>query len=146
MVKAGTITRWIHHSMLFNSNLKCWLDMKSSLESRLVLMLNWSALTYWPLGALTAVQCQISKFQTNFKDKYIKYFCEIAIRWMPQHLTDHQSTMVQVMAWCRQATSHYLSQCWPGSFSPYDVTRPKWVKRTTLLTQIFRFRSTTWIW
>ena len=32
------------------------------------------------------------------------------------------------MAWCRQATSHYLSQCWPRSRSPYGVTRPQWVK------------------
>ena len=24
------------------------------------------------------------------------------------------STLVQVMAWCCQATSHYLSQCWKG--------------------------------
>ena len=36
-------------------------------------------------------------------------------------------TLVQVMAWCRQATSHYLSQCWPRSLSPYGVTRPQWV-------------------
>ena len=55
-------------------------------------------------------------------------FCEIAIRWMPQHPTDHWSTLVQVMAWCCQATSHYLSQCWPRSMSPYGVTRPQWVK------------------
>ena len=34
------------------------------------------------------------------------------------------------MAWCHQATSHYLSQCWPRSLSPYDVTRPQWVKST----------------
>ena len=26
---------------------------------------------------------------------------------------DDKSTLVQVMAWCRQATSHYLNQCWP---------------------------------
>ena len=32
------------------------------------------------------------------------------------------------MAWCCQATSHYLSQCWPRSLSPYDITRPQWVK------------------
>ena len=38
------------------------------------------------------------------------------------------STLVQVMAWCRQATSHYLSQCWPRYVSPYGVTRPQWVK------------------
>ena len=58
--------------------------------------------------------------------KILSIFYEIAIRWMPQHLTDHQSTLVQVMAWCRQVTS--LSQCWPRSLSPYDVTRPQWVK------------------
>ena len=32
------------------------------------------------------------------------------------------------MAWCRQATSHYLNQCWPGSMPTYSVTRPQWVK------------------
>ena len=54
---------------------------------------------------------------------------EIAIRRMPLDLTDDKSTLVQVMAWCHQATSHYLSQCWPRSLSPYGVTRPQWVKR-----------------
>ena len=44
---------------------------------------------------------------------------------MPLHLTDDKSTLVQVMAWCRQATSHYLSQCWPRSVSPNGVTRPQ---------------------
>ena len=53
---------------------------------------------------------------------------EIALRWMPQDLTDDKSTLVQVMAWCCQAASHYLSQCWPRSMSPYGVTRPQWVK------------------
>ena len=33
------------------------------------------------------------------------------------------------MAWCRQATSHYLSQCQPRS--PYGSTRPQWVKWVT---------------
>ena len=49
------------------------------------------------------------------------------LRWMIQDLTDDKSTLVQVMAWCRQATSHYLSQCWPRSVSPYGVIRPQWV-------------------
>ena len=39
-----------------------------------------------------------------------------------------KSTLVQVMAWCYQATGHYLSQCWPRYMSPYGVTRPQWVK------------------
>ena len=53
--------------------------------------------------------------------------CKIALRWMPLDLTDDKSTLIQVMAWCLQATSHYLSQCWPRSLSPYGVTRPQWV-------------------
>ena len=42
---------------------------------------------------------------------------------MRQYLTDDKSTLGQVMAWCHQATSHYLSQCWSRSLSPYGVTR-----------------------
>ena len=52
---------------------------------------------------------------------------EIALRWIPLDLTDDKSTLVQVMAWCHQATSQYLSQCWPRSMSPYGVIRPQWV-------------------
>ena len=47
---------------------------------------------------------------------------EIAFRWMPLDLTEEMSTLVQVMAWCRQATGHYLGQCWPRFMSPYGVT------------------------
>ena len=54
-----------------------------------------------------------------------------SLRWMPRDLTDDKSTLVQVMAWCRQAPSHYLSQCWPSSMSPYGVTRPQCVNRTS---------------
>ena len=36
------------------------------------------------------------------------------------------------MAWCRQAASHYLSQCWPRSIPPHGITRPQWVKSTIL--------------
>ena len=42
-------------------------------------------------------------------------FREIALRWMLLDLTDNTSTLVHVMAWCRQVTNHYLSQCWPSS-------------------------------
>ena len=43
------------------------------------------------------------------------------------HVTWGKSTLVQVMAWYRQATSYNLSQCWPQSMSPHGVTRPKLV-------------------
>ena len=68
--------------------------------------------------------------------------CEIAIIWMSLGCTDDQSTLVQVMAWCRQATSHYLSQCWPRSLSPYGATRPQWVKDITPLLECFDHHTT----
>ena len=50
--------------------------------------------------------------------------CEIALIWMSLDFTDDQSTLVQVMAWCHQATSQYLSQCWPRTLSSYGIKRP----------------------
>ena len=51
---------------------------------------------------------------------------------MPLDLTDDKSTLVQVMAWCHQAASHYLSQCWPRAMAPNGVTRPQWVNSSPL--------------
>ena len=54
--------------------------------------------------------------------------CGNAIRWMPKNLTNDWLTLVQVMTWHCQATSHYLKKCWPRSMLPYDIIRPQWVK------------------
>ena len=40
-------------------------------------------------------------------------------------LSMKKSTLVQVMACCHYAKSHYLSQCWHRSVSPYSITRPQ---------------------
>ena len=53
--------------------------------------------------------------------------CQIALIWMSLDFADDQSRLVQVMACCCQATSHYLSQCWPRSLWSYGITRPQWV-------------------
>ena len=60
---------------------------------------------------------------------------EIAQDWynVPLNFTDGKSTLVRIMAWCHQATSHYLSQCWLRSMSPYGITRPQWVNIYTYL-------------
>ena len=47
--------------------------------------------------------------------------CEIPLWWMSPNLTDDKLTLFRVMAWCHQATSHYLSQCWSSSMLPYNV-------------------------
>ena len=39
--------------------------------------------------------------------KFMSTSCEIALRWIPQNTFDvDKSSLVQLMAWCRQATSH----------------------------------------
>ena len=59
--------------------------------------------------------------------KFVMGISAIAFMWMEQYLTGNKSTLTQVMAWCRQPTSHYLNQYWLGSMSPYGDIRPQWV-------------------
>ena len=67
-------------------------------------------------------------FKFTSKVDILSISCELALRWMPQDFTDDKSTLAQVMAWCRQVTSHYLDQSRPTSISTYGVARPQWVK------------------
>ena len=55
--------------------------------------------------------------------------CEIGLRWVPHNTLDDKSALGHVMAWCCQAPSHYLSQSWPRSVSPYGLSKPQWVKK-----------------
>ena len=108
-------------SSWYGRSLSCWFLAFSMLCQCLKYSSCKLHLTHWPLGdfnkiifklILLADGCDISN--------------EIALRWTSLDLSDDKSTLVQVMAWCRQATSHYLIQCWPRSLPPYGVTRPKW--------------------
>ena len=47
------------------------------------------------------------------------------VKWMSRNTFDVNSTLVQVMCWCHQATSHYLCQCWSRTMTPIGVTRPQ---------------------
>ena len=54
---------------------------------------------------------------------------------MSPDLTNAWSTLVPVMVWCRQATSHFLGQCCPRSISPHGVTVLQWVNFKILFQQ-----------
>ena len=82
-------------------------------------------LTHWPLEDLKII------FKLIPQDSSLGACCEIALRWLPQNLSNVESTLVQVMTWCRQATSHYLNQCWPRSLTSFSVTRPQCVNIIT---------------
>ena len=65
----------------------------------------------------------LGKFEFNCRKVILKLIlaigdwgipCEIVHRCMSLGFTVDRSTLVQVMAWCRQVTSHYLNQWWAG--------------------------------
>ena len=67
-------------------------------------------------------------FPCTLRNEFWSIFREIASRYMSQNPIDDKSTLVQMMAWCLQAPSHYLSQCWPRSLLTHSVIRPQWIK------------------
>ena len=77
-------------------------------------------------------EISIKSYKIIFKLILVTNGCDISseftLRWTSLDLSDDNSTLVQVMAWCHQATSQYLNQCWPRSLPPYGITRPQWVK------------------
>ena len=76
---------------------------------------------------------------SNVKSMIFKFIIQnsgmrITFRWMPHNLINEKSTLVQVMAWCSEATSHYLIQCWPNSLLLFCINRPQWVKLGHVMT------------
>ena len=74
------------------------------------------------------------RFDGNFKSIIFKLiilntvlgtWCKIVLSCVPQNLTNQKLALVQIMAWCHQAASYYLSQCWPRSMWLYGVSRPQ---------------------
>ena len=101
-----------------------WMNRNNSFQSK--------HLNHWPLGNINVILKNII-FNLNLLIGIFKSSYDNVIRWMLQDLTDDKSTLVQVMAWCHQATNHYLSQCWPRSPMPYGITRPQWVNYSCIL-------------
>ena len=86
--------------------------------------LSLNVLTRWPLRDVTVILW--------VWNSSLRICFEIAVVWMAQNITKDKSVLVQVMAWCCQATSHYQSQCWSRSMSPYGFIRPQWVNVFTI--------------
>ena len=69
------------------------------------------------------------KCGSNFKSIISYSLCRL-FAWPPaekmsageshKNLNSEQSALVQLMAWCRQATGHYTSQCWASSMTSYE--------------------------
>ena len=98
-----------------------------------------------PINSLAPGRFQWNLEYLNFKfifaiDCWV-VSCEIAIMWLSVDRTDDKSSLVQVMAWCRdcrQATSHYPSHCESRSISPHGVFKSQSVNPISFSTWLER--------
>ena len=74
--------------------------------------LGHNELTHRPLGGVNENFIRKAILTLTLVTDGWNISCEIVPRWMSVDLTDDKSTMVQAMACCWQAASHYLNQCW----------------------------------
>ena len=86
------------------------------------------------------VHFEIRNFQPDFSDWCLRYLLRDDVKWMSLGLADEKPVLVHVMAWSRQAISHYPrhypSRCWPRFMPPYGVTKPLWVNHGEAITYI----------
>ena len=66
---------------------------------------------------------------------------------LKQDPINDKSTVVQVMAWCRWATSHFLKQCWFISMLSYVINRPQWINLSKTTPQYVPNQCVwNWLW
>ena len=65
--------------------------------------------------------------QMLFSDWSLDHSTGIVIMGMLWGNNDGKPSLVLEMAWCHQATSHCMDQCWQRPMTPYGVTRPQLV-------------------
>ena len=100
-----------------------WAHVDSDLCCHMV-SLGHDELTQWPKKGMCLKVWECDN-QRCLGEGY--HVCKIVVSWMLEDLDDDRSTMVQVMAWWCQATSHNLNQCWLYCMKPYSITRGQWV-------------------
>ena len=101
------------------------IDIGNDLAHLRCLAITWTnadLFSIWPSGTyFSEIWIQIWNFS------FTKMHLKMAIRqfcpgfFIRVKFTD-KSTSVQVMAWCHQAASHYMSQCWHSFIVPYIIS------------------------
>ena len=73
------------------------------------LLIHWS---------LTDVEVTLKVLYPDAFYKSVSFAFHV-ISLVPQYRGDDKSTLVQVIAWCHQASSHCLGRCWHRCISPH---------------------------
>ena len=126
-----------HQKTVQHDSFSQWMVSMFSKKRHLPIINNSFFLAQWCIWCVRELHSLApGRFKWNFRQLIFNLIlvtdcwgvlCGIVLMWLSLDLTHDKPTSLQVMAWCRQAASHYLSQCWPRYVSPYGVTRPQWV-------------------
>ena len=107
---------------------QCWNFVNWTLGNKLQWNFNRNSNFFIQENAFESVICEMAAILSRPQwVKLISYAISI-----PENTFNKSSLVVQVMAWCRQTTSHYLNQCWLKSMSSYGIIRPQWVNVTQI--------------
>ena len=83
---------------------------------------------YSPSQNICKISCELF---SSLAFDFLSSSSEMAFRQMSHSLTDDKATLLQVMTWNCQTTSHYPNLCWPSSVTFRDVTRGQRVRNIT---------------
>ena len=113
-----SLSQYVHIRHAKLSSLDCWNIIVQSTKA------SYNSLTPGKHGY--NLKCVIAEQMSWIN--FISTSCEILHWWMTLTTFDDKCTLVQVTAWCHQATNHNLGQSWSKSMFPYGFIRPQWVK------------------
>ena len=118
-----------------------WKDTHKTMKYNPNPWLNFiDCLTHWPARR----RYFTSIFWNSFKEVISwLYPYQIGRRRELRNPIDDKSTLVEVMAWCYQANSRYLSHFWLRSRFPYGITKQQWFNFTAIKVRAMRCQHDT---
>ena len=104
---------FIKYPVTYKTHAKC----TSVIPWKWIYLHTYKNLTHWP-----------TRHNSHFQSIIFKLVMKLLLGECHRNsLINENSTLVHVMSWYHQATSHYPNQCYSKSMSPYGITRPHWV-------------------
>ena len=85
------------------------------------------------INSLSPKRCgcdlKLLHFKHNWRVDILHTQANISLEWIPEDLIEGKSTLVEVIGWCHQKTSHNFSQFGLRSMSLYGIIRQQAVKQ-----------------
>ena len=95
-----------------------------------------SPLTHLPLDEMAAILTE-DIFKCIFLNENYRILILILLKFVARGPVDNKSSLVKVMAWRQETTSHYLKRWWPSSLTHIYGTKEIWLKLLPMYPSFF---------